>query len=358
GTVWLARRSDGRYEGTAAVKLPNLARLDAVGAERFRREGTLLARLSHPGIAQLLDAGVTPDGQPYLVLEHVEGTRIDRYADERRLAPEARLRLFLEVLGAVAHAHANLIVHRDLKPSNILVTADGAVKLLDFGIAKLLEEEQGVAEASTLTDVGGRALTPEFAAPEQVVGGAITTATDVYALGVLLYLLLSGRHPTASERRTTAEHLRGVLETEPSRLSATITTDAATVRGGSPERLRRLYAGDLDNIAAKALKKRPEERYATVGALADDIRRYLAHEPVAARRDSWGYRARKFVRRNRLPVAATAVGLGALVVAAGRERTLRARAESAARTALAVQEYLVEVFGAADPFAPPESRPA
>ena len=302
GSVWLARRSDGRFEGAAAVKLLNVALLDPVGAARFQREGNLLARLNHPNIARLLDAGVTPGGQPYLVLEYVEGERLDRYCDARRCSPDLRLALFLDVLAAVAHAHANLVVHRDLKPSNILVTADGAVKLLDFGIAKLLEEGVPGAEASTLTDVGGRALTPEYAAPEQVTGGAVTTATDVYALGVLLYVLLAGRHPTGDGSRTTAEHLKGVLDTEPPRLSAAVT--AAEARASSPDRLRRLYAGDLDNIVAKALKKRPEERYPSVGALADDLRRHLAHEPVSARPDSVRYRAGRFVRRNRVGVVA------------------------------------------------------
>jgi len=311
GTVWLARRSDGRYEGHAAVKLLNLALLDPVGSERFRREGTLLARVNHPNIARLLDAGVADGGQPYLVLEYVEGTRIDRYCDERRLAPEARLRLFLDVLGAVSHAHANLIVHRDLKPSNILVTGDGTVKLLDFGIAKLLQEGQSEAGVSTLTDVGGRALTPEYAAPEQVRGEPITIATDVYTLGVLLYLLLAGRHPTGDLGRSAAEYLSGTLDTEPPRLSAAVTGPEA--RGASLEQLRRLYAGDLDNILAKALKKRPEERYASVGALAEDLRRYLNHEPVQARPESWGYRAAKFIRRHRASVAAAAVAVVSLV---------------------------------------------
>jgi eukaryotic-like serine/threonine-protein kinase len=311
GTVWLARRSDGRYEGTAAVKLLNLALLDPVGGERFRREGSLLSRLSHPNIARLLDAGVSEGGQPYLVLEHVEGERIDRYADARRLSPEARLALFLAVLGAVAHAHANLIVHRDLKPSNILVTPDGTVKLLDFGIAKLLEEGPAGAEPSTITDLGGRALTPEYAAPEQVAGGTVTTATDVYALGVMLYVLLAGRHPTGEGSRTAAEHLKGILDTEPPRLSAAVS--GAEARGVPVERLRRLYAGDLDNIVAKALKKRPEERYTTVGALADDLRRHLNHEPVGARPDSLGYRAGKFVRRNRIGVAAALITLVTLL---------------------------------------------
>jgi len=354
GSVWLAERSDGRFEGTVAVKLLNLALLDPIGSERFRREGTVLARLSHPHIARLLDAGVTEQGQPYLVLEHVDGVRLDRYADEHRLPPEERLKLFLDVLGAVGHAHANLIVHRDLKPSNILVAADGTVKLLDFGIAKLLEQGAGQT-GSTLTDAGGRALTPEYAAPEQILAGSISTATDVYALGVLLYLLLSGRHPTGEGRHTTSEHLQAILDTDPPRLSATII--GADLRGATPERLRRRYAGDLDNIVAKALKKRPEERYPTIDAFADDLRRHLRHLPVSARPDSPAYRAGKFVRRNRLAIGIASLAVAALVVAAGRERQLREAAQSESRKSGAVTRYLVGVFGAADPLAPPEDHP-
>jgi serine/threonine-protein kinase len=350
GTVWLARRSDGRYDSTVAVKLLNVALFDPVGAERFRREGTVLARLSHPNIARLLDAGVNAAGQPFLVLEHVEGDRIDHYADTHRLPPEARVRLFLDVLAAVAHAHANLIVHRDLKPSNILVAPDGTVKLLDFGIAKLLEGGPG-AEAATLTDAGAGALTPEYAAPEQIAGGTVTTATDVYALGVLLYLLLAGRHPTGEGSRTAAEHLKGILEHEPLRLSEAVT--GAENRATSLDRLRRLYAGDLDNIVAKALKKRPEERYATVGAFADDLWRHLNHQPVSARPDSWGYRAAKFARRNRAAVALGTLAALALIGAVARERHLRAVAEAETRKAGAVEEFLLGVFAAADPFAPP-----
>ena len=331
GSVWLGRRSDGRFEGAVAIKLLNAALLDPVGGERFRREGSMLARLSHPNIARLLDAGVTGGGQPYLVLEYVEGTRIDHYCDRLCLTAESRLHLFLDVLSAVAHAHANLIVHRDLKPSNILVSPDGTVKLLDFGIAKLLEDGGHGAEASTLTDLGGRALTPEYAAPEQVAGESVTTATDVYASGVLLYLLLAGRHPTGDRSRTAAEHLQRVLDTEPVRLSAAVT--GAETRGASPERLRRLYVGDLDNIVAKALKKRPEERYSTVGSLADDLRRHLNHQPVSARPDSLRYRAAKFVRRNRVGVAAALVTLvtllGATVFSIAQLREARRQRDAA-----------------------------
>lgn len=290
GSVWLARRTDGRFEGFAAVKLLNLALLSPTGQARFRREGSVLARLAHPGIARLLDAGVSPSGQPYLVLEHIDGKHIDVYAEEHALSLEQRIRLFLLVLAAVGHAHANLIVHRDLKPSNILVAKDGVPKLLDFGIAKLLDTE-GSGERTALTVEGGRALTPEFAAPEQVRGDAITTATDVYALGVLLYVLLSGRHPTAEACHTPAEMARALLEVEPARLGL----------------------GDLDTVLGKALRRDPRERYQTVGAFADDLERYLEHEPVSAKRDSLGYRARKFVRRHRAGVTAAAATIVALL---------------------------------------------
>jgi serine/threonine-protein kinase len=349
GSVWLARRSDGRYEGVAAVKLLHLALLDAVGAARFRREGTVLARLGHPHIARLLDAGVTDTGQPYLVLEHVEGGRIDSYCDGRRLPPDARLDLFLQVLEAVAHAHASLVVHRDLKPSNILVTADGTVKLLDFGIAKLLEDETA-ADDGTLTGQGTWALTPEYAAPEQFTGGVVTTATDVYALGVLLYVLLAGRHPTGEDGRTRSEHLTRILETEPRRLSAAMTPEAAAARGSSAERLRRRYTGDLENIVAKALRKDPGERYSSVAALADDLQRHLTHQPVKARPDSVRYRMAKFVRRHRAGVAGAALLVVLLAAGAWRERGLRHQAETEARKAREVGDYLVGVFEVADPF--------
>jgi eukaryotic-like serine/threonine-protein kinase len=294
GTVWLASRSDGRFQGRVAIKLLNLALLDPVGSERFRREGTVLARLSHPNVARLLDAGVAEDGQPYLVLEYVEGVRIDVYAEEHHLKLPARLALFREVLSAVAHAHASLIVHRDLKPSNILVTADGTVKLLDFGIAKLLDPEHAEDRAA-LTGRGESALTPEFAAPEQVQGDPITTATDVYALGVLLYILLSGRHPTGATSRTPADAMRALVEVEPARLGL----------------------GDLDNILGKALRKPSAERYQTVAMLDGDIGRYLRSEPVSARSDSLSYRTGKFLRRHRAAVAAGVLAAAVLIGTTG-----------------------------------------
>ena len=301
GSVWRARREDGRFTGAVAIKLLHLSLLGRAGAERFKREGDILARLTHPNIAHLLDAGVTAGGQPYLVIELVEGERIDRHCDQKQLSVEAKLALFDKVLAAVAHAHTHLVIHRDIKPGNILVTPDGTVKLLDFGIAKLLEDETTAAEATELTRDGGRVLTPEYAAPEQLRGEAITTATDVYALGVLLYQLLSGRHPTAPASGTSAEVVRATLETD-----AQVLSRAATTPG-----LRHQLQGDLDNITAQALRKLPSERYGTVAAFAEDLRRHRAHEPVSARPDSLGYRTRKFVRRHRPAVAA-----GSLIILA------------------------------------------
>jgi eukaryotic-like serine/threonine-protein kinase len=321
GTVWRAQRTDGRYEGTVAVKLLNAERVGHSGEARFRRETALLARVTHPHIARLIDAGVSPSGQPYLLLEHVDGTHIDRHCDDRTLSVASRLRLFQDVLAAVAHAHANLIVHRDLKPSNVLVSVAGEVKLLDFGIAKLLEGEERGGSASSLTRDGERALTPECAAPEQVTGGPITTATDVYALGVMLYLLLSGEHPYGAAP-SAAERVRAIVEMEPRRLStaaaqASGAADRAACRGTTPERLQRTLRGDLDTIVAKALKKNPEERYPSVTALGEDVRRYLEHQPIQARPDTISYRAARFVRRNRLPVALATLTLLTLLGGVG-----------------------------------------
>ena len=222
GSVWLAERSDGRFQGRVAVKLLNAALVGHAGEDRFTREGNILARLAHPQIAHLIDAGVSPVGQPYLVLEHVDGEEIDRYCNTRQLGVDARVRLFLDVLAPVAHAHANLVVHRDLKPSNVLVTADGRVKLLDFGIAKLLEPDGGTGELTLLTREGASVLTPAYAAPEQVTGAPVTTATDVYALGVLLYVLLTGRHPAGHAATSPAALLKAVVETDPRRPSEVV----------------------------------------------------------------------------------------------------------------------------------------
>lgn len=306
GSVWLAERSDGRFARRAAVKFPRLTLTGAAEA-RFRREVALLGRLAHPNIAQLVDAGVSDGGQPYLLLEYVDGVPIDTYCADRSVDEPDRVRLVVDVLAALAHAHANLIVHRDLKPSNVLVTADGHVKLLDFGIAKLLESD-GAAAPTLLTHDAGAALTPAYAAPEQLTTGAVTTATDVYAAGVLLYQLVTGRHPAGDAARSPAALMHAILEGEPD---------------------RRL-AGDLDIVVRKALKKAPAERYASATAFADDLRRCLRHEPIAARRDSAAYRARKFLRRNRaasilgaVALAGTAAGVAGTVIQARTARTQR-----------------------------------
>jgi serine/threonine-protein kinase len=303
GSVWLAGRSDGRYERLVAVKFLNIALFGRGGAERFEREGRILGRLAHPHIAELVDAGIAPSGQPYLVLEYVDGKPIDQYCDEHRLDLESRIRLFLSVLEAVAHAHSHLVVHRDLKPSNVLVRRDGQVKLLDFGIAKLLEQEGSSGSATLLTGEGGP-LTPACAAPEQLTNEPVTTATDVYALGALLYLLLTGQRPAGPGPHSPADLIKSIVEIEPPRMSDVVRTTPT-------DRVRRLVRGDLDTIVAKTLKKKPQERYVTVTALADDLRRHLAHEPIRARPDIFAYRTSRFVRRNRI-----AVGLAGLAVVA------------------------------------------
>ncbi|MGE0866385.1 MAG: tetratricopeptide repeat protein [Vicinamibacterales bacterium] len=362
GSVWLAERNDGRFEGTAAVKLLNADLIGRSGGERFKREGTILARLAHPNIARLIDAGVSSHGQPYLVLEHVSGSHIDQYCDERMLDTEGRVRLFLDVLSAVAHAHANLIVHRDLKPSNVLVTDQGAVKLLDFGIAKLLEHENQTGEP-TLTRDAGAGLTPKYAAPEQVTGGPITTATDVYALGVLLYELLTGLHPIGPLAQSPADIVKAIVETDPPKPSATTTFAAgprAARRGTTPDRLRRALQDDLDTIVAKALKKDPAERYLSVAELADDLRRFVDHQPIAARPDSLRYRGGKFVRRHRRSVAAAAAAVmivagvaGFYTVQLARERD---RAAVEAAKASRISELLTGLLTGADPFRTPDAQ--
>jgi serine/threonine-protein kinase len=307
GTVWLAHRSDGRFEGRVAIKLLNAALVGQPAEQRFIREGSLLARLQHPHIAHLIDAGITPGGQPYLVLEYVEGSRIDQFCEQRGLGVEARVRLFLEVLDAVIHAHRSLIVHRDLKPSNILVTEGGVVKLLDFGVAALLAPTVSGDGKSQLTCEADAALTPEYAAPEQLLEQPVTTSTDVYALGLVLFVLLVGRHPLDPEGKSRAELMRITLEREVPRPS----NHAADAQRG------RVLRGDLDNIIAKALKKSPADRYASAEAFVEDLRRFLKHQPVSAHADSFSYRAGKFIRRHRGSVASGAITALALVLTAG-----------------------------------------
>jgi serine/threonine-protein kinase len=304
GSVWLARRSDGRFEAKVAIKLLNAALVGQPAERRFMREGSLLAKLIHPHIARLIDAGIAPGGQPYLALEHVEGEPIDKYCEQHCLDTRAQVRLFLDVLAAVEQAHSQLIVHRDLKPSNILVTNTGVVKLLDFGVASLVAPNTEASEEFTRECPAG--LTPEYAAPEQLLGSPVTTATDVYALGLVLLVLLAGRHPVAAKGKSAAEVIRMTLETDAPRAS-TVAIDLS--RG-------RALRGDLDNIIGKALKKDPTQRYLTAGALAQDLRRYLAHEPVSARPDTFAYRVGKLVRRHGAGLATALVTAIALIATA------------------------------------------
>lgn len=304
GSVWLAQRHDGRYEGQVAIKFLHAGLLHSGDGERFAREGRILAQLTHPHIARLLDAGLGQDGQPYLVLEHVDGLPIDRFCSERALNLPARLHLFLDVLDAVAHAHSRLVLHRDLKPANILVTRDGQVKLLDFGIAKLMRADGDSGDATALTQAAGRAYTLHYAAPEQVQGGEVSTATDVHALGVLLFQLLVGRHPLLPREAAPLDTLRRILETEPPRMSQALLGQADPTDADRSRRLARALRGDLDTIVAKALKKAPAERYQNAAALAEDLRHWLALEPISARPDSLGYIASRFARRHWMGVTA------------------------------------------------------
>ncbi|OZC01689.1 serine/threonine-protein kinase [Rubricoccus marinus] len=388
GVVYAAERADGTFEKTVALKLVQAAKASPETVRRFERERRVLARLDHPGIARLLDGGLTPDGRPYFIMERVDGQPLTTYADARGLDLTARLRLFLDVCDAVASAHRLLIVHRDLKPSNILVAsgesqdgrdeengpasgarggagapspqnpaapasgADGAprVKLLDFGIAKALDED----DEDVLTRTGG-ALTPAYAAPEQVGGEPITASTDVYALGVILYELLVGRRPYSFPNAAPAEVARIVREAEPTRPS-----DAASERGAdrapeasgvhagaTPARLR----GDLDAIVLTALRKEPERRYASAAALADDLRRYLDGRPVTARGDALSYRASRFVRRHRLAVGAGGALVLALLVGVGAVLWQARETAREATRANVTLEYVLGMFEAVDPVA-------
>lgn len=319
GSVWLAERVDGLFSRRLALKLVHPALMGPATLERLGREREILAGLTHPNIARLLDAGVADDGQPYLALEYVKGVPLTAYCDEHRLSVRARLDLLGQVLDAVQYAHARLVVHRDLKPSNILVSEDGQAHLLDFGIAKLVTDAGG-AQATELTLLGGQALTPDYAAPEQIAAQPITTAADVYAIGVMLYELLTGQRPYRLGRNSRGALEEAILNDDPvapSRLE--LSAAAASARGASPRRLARTFAGDLDTLLLKALRKKPAERYATANAFAEDIGRYQRGEVILARRDSILYRARKFAWRHR--VAISVAGALLLTLAGGLAAT-------------------------------------
>ncbi len=307
GEVFEARRADGSYEGRAAVKLLKRGMDSTAVLRRFAQERQALARLSHPHIARLLDAGASEQGLPYFVLEFVEGQPID--VAVRGLTLEARLNLFLQLADAVAHAHRNLLVHRDLKPGNVLVNTEGQVKLLDFGIAKALDPLDGNEGNTTLG--GQRPYTPNYASPEQVRGEPVSTATDIYSLGVLLYQMLTGTRPTGRNATTPAEAARCVLEDQPTKPSR-LTADEAV----DPQWLstRKKLEGDLDNILLKALVKQASDRYVSVDALASDIKAYLDGRPVSARAASSAYVLTKFVQRNRATVTAAGAAVLALVL--------------------------------------------
>jgi tetratricopeptide (TPR) repeat protein len=292
GAVYLAHRADGQFEQKVAIKLIDLPLATALFRERFRQERQILAELQHPFIARLLGGGVTAGGDPYLVMEYVDGVPIHRFCEERRLSTPERLALFMRVCEAVQFAHQNFIVHRDLKPDNILVAEDGSPRLLDFGTAKLLSPSL-VRPGGELTREGCQSFTPQYASPEQVLGNPITTASDTYSLGVLLYLLLTGTQPYELKEMTTAEMLRVICEEAPRRPSQA---------AGSNKRLD----ADLEAILLKALRKEPRERYLTAEQMASDVRAYLEGQPVGARQGTLRYRASKFIRRNRLALAGTA----------------------------------------------------
>ncbi len=378
GEVFLAEREDPDFRQRVALKLVSARGRSEEFRRRFLRERRILATLDHPNIARLLDAGVAEDGRPYLAMERVDGVPIDRHCDQARLGIRERLALFDSVCRAVHYAHRNLIVHRDLKPGNVLVTADGQPKLLDFGIAKLLVEEDG--GTTPLTRTGRLPMTPEYASPEQVRGEPVTTASDVYSLGVLLYELLSGHRPHRLRGKTPAEIERMVCEVEPEPPSTTLdrtgsadggdaeqrvaTAEAVSrARNTQPERLKRRLAGDLDTIALKALRKEPGRRYGSAAELADDIERHLSGRPVVARPDTPAYRASKFVRRHPVGVVASALivvsltgGLAATTWQARRAAEQariageqRDRARTEAEKAELASAFLVDLFEAADP---------
>ncbi|MBZ5676378.1 MAG: serine/threonine protein kinase [Acidobacteriia bacterium] len=340
GSVWLATRSDNEFKKQVAIKLVKRGMDTQEILRRFRLERQLLAGLTHPNIAALIDGGSTPDGLPYLVMEYVDGIRIDRYCEQHKSTITERLKLFRDVCAAVQYAHGNLVVHRDLKAGNILVTADGIPKLLDFGIAKLIRNEfDTLAAAETRPEL--RPMTLDYASPEQVRGEPITTATDVYSLGVLLYKLLTGKSPYGLAARSDSALRKAICEQEPLKPSAVVLTDEKAVipeatqkidltheetRDKARRRLKKKLAGDLDMIVLMALRKEPLRRYASVEQFSGDIRRYLEGRPVIARSDTFGYRSARFLRRNAVAVAAATVATLTLLGATILEQQSAARA--------------------------------
>ena len=353
GVVYLAERADDHYQQHVALKVMSRSLLQGEPAGRFRAERQILARLAHPNIARLLDGGQTEDGTPFLVMEHVQGSRIDEYCVKSHLSTRARLQLIQQVCAGVQYAHQNLIVHRDLKPSNILVTTEGVPKLLDFGIAKLLDPTNAGATIP-ITRGRDRVLTPEHASPEQLRGEPVGTVSDVYSLGVLLYEVLSGRRPFDLSGRSIAEMEHIICETTPRAPSASV-SQALEAAGGTSHALvqARELRGDIDNIVLKAMHRDPERRYPSAAALSQDIQNYLDGRPIRARADTWLYRARKFLRRNAVAVSgamAAGVLIATLVVFYTiRLATERDTAERERQTATTVAEFMTDVFRRANP---------
>ncbi len=343
GMVWLASRADGLYQRRVALKLLRPGLADPNLRLRFTREREILARLEHPNIARLLDAGVGQAGQPYLALEYVEGTPITEYCWTHKLSAEEILHLFLQVCEAVSHAHANLIVHRDLKPSNIMVTSNREVRLLDFGIAKLLDESEP-APVHPRTEV--RAFTLHYAAPEQIRGEPVTTMTDVYSLGVVLYELLAGTKPYRLRRQTDAEWEQAILAVEPLKpsVAAQRTTGGGRTDCPNARRTGRRLVGDLDNIVLKALQKAPEHRYPSVEALALDLQRHIDGRPVHARAQSVPYRIRKYLSRHRWALTAGGATTLILVAALGASLWQSRQAVREAARAQAMQNFVIGLF--------------
>jgi serine/threonine protein kinase len=347
GTVYLAGRADDQFKKRVALKILRGGFNTHEVLSRFRHERQILATLDHPNIASLLDGGSTPSGEPYFVMDYVEGTPIEQYCDSHQLSVAERITLFRQVCSAVQYVHQNLIVHRDLKPSNILVTPDGTPKLLDFGIAKILKPEL-IMTMVDATSADARVMTPAYASPEQVRGEPITTASDIYSLGVILYELLTGHRPYRVKNNSQHELSRAICEDDPDKPSTAVSRaekgpqrqpvtveEVSRNRSSAPEKLQRSLKGDLDNILLKAMRKEPQRRYASVEQFSEDLRCHLANLPVSAHEDTLGYRVGKFVRRNRVPVAAALLALASLV--AGMTAALvearvalreRARAES------------------------------
>src|SRR5262245_30161357 len=372
GEVFLAERADQQFEQHVAIKLVRRGLLSRHVQGRLRLERQILATLDHPNIARLFDGGTTSDGTPYIVMEYVDGMPIDVYSDQRALDVAGRLKLFMTVCSAVHRAHQNLVVHRDLKPSNILVTPDGAPKLLDFGIAKLLDDRQ-MMHTMAVTHEDYRVLTPDHASPEQIRGEPITTASDIYVLGVLLYELLCGYRPFALKGNRLAELEQAICEQTPLSPSAAIANAIVSDRDGvqriardraaTPAKLRRQLRGDLDNIVLMAMRKEPDRRYSSVEQFAADVDRYLRGLPILARADAWSYRATKFVRRHAVVVGLSTAMLALLIgftittviqsQTVRRERDVaqaeRTRAQAEQQRAEAVRDFLVDSFTRADP---------